>query len=371
MASSKTKQSLLDSYFLGLNNGQTTYKPSYADSYSLENSLKAAKILRLRHDTPILRGTSSTSKHRNIWPDTKVVPELARDDSKNAFFKAGLRLVQGVYHQRWYILEFSGHWYFAQFSVEAGLQLQPNLHTSINLYTQMVWNEQIMPLPAMGCSFGIGTVCLRYKKELYVYCNATCSVTATVDIAFKICNETEKPEFDVFHPGLLQYTKLPSHLWHLIKCNFQEFNKSQQDPITLAFNPWLKYNAGDNVLGCDVCCHLMATTVCDQAARKKQCAIYLYFGKDCGIWTLYHMPPDVQKWLGWRVASDFKKESKLLEVTDALTNKWVMGPLDFCIPLVQKLGNRQLLQDMKYQLMGRIQNIVNQAKKDGTWQPGH
>ncbi|KAK0444486.1 hypothetical protein EV421DRAFT_1735275 [Armillaria borealis] len=87
--------------------------------------------------------------HKNIWPDPKVIPELANDDSYDAFLKADLKLIRALYHQRWYILEFPNHRFFS---------LQPNLHTSINLYTRKVWDQQIVPLPAAGRGFCIGIV---------------------------------------------------------------------------------------------------------------------------------------------------------------------------------------------------------------------
>lgn len=104
--------------------------------------------------------------YKNIWPDPKVIPELANDDSYDAFLKANLKLIRALYHQRWYILEFLNHQYFSVSALALSLrwclvwclQLWPNLHISINLYTRKIWDLQIVPLLAAGRGFCIGIV---------------------------------------------------------------------------------------------------------------------------------------------------------------------------------------------------------------------
>ncbi|KAK0234504.1 hypothetical protein EDD85DRAFT_792543 [Armillaria nabsnona] len=97
------KQTSLDSYFSKSNDKQGDNQ----GLSSLEDFLKAATVVKLHHNTLILMGTSATRTHKNIWLDPK---------------------------------------------------LRPNLHTSINLYTRKVWDQQIVPLPAAGRGFCIGIV---------------------------------------------------------------------------------------------------------------------------------------------------------------------------------------------------------------------
>ncbi|KAK0439642.1 hypothetical protein EV421DRAFT_1737803 [Armillaria borealis] len=446
---------------------------------NVAGSLKSATIVKLRHCTPIFRGTSALSKQKNIWPDAKVVSELEYDDSEEVFVKADLHPLTGLYHQRWYILKFSNNRYFA---------LRPNLHTSINLYTHAIWEEQIVPLPAGGRGFGIGVVfdfgrfvlsfntkdclfeilwyksanpfpsplCLLYTMTgvvinndentlLYAYyawlgssikfCQDhwhsaeptwmaikadhsafdAFGMYATTVVCFlaglppwilirevvqcpsrlaRLCEAVyaflfgshvknqiwlkkalsydngEGANLDIFHPRLLQWAQLPGHLWHLIVFDSVDIDEKYQDPMSAAFQSRYQYSTAGQQLGCD------------DAPRKKQRPTYLYKGNGCGIWTMYRMPFSMQKRLGWRTQTGFEKESKLLEVLILSSRQFSEFSFFFSLSVRSSNGRSmddlnpappyyKVLQDMKYKLMGRICDVVNQARKDGTWRTGN
>ncbi|KAK0433838.1 uncharacterized protein EV420DRAFT_1488932 [Desarmillaria tabescens] len=210
---------------------------------------------------------------------------------------------------------------------------------------------------------------ISHKDNIYIYCNAKCSVSATADRAFDLWDFEQSQDmdlcFDVFQPRLLPYARHQGHLWHLIAQDLVTIEDQYQDPLSSAYRPRFKYVTEGDSFDCE----------------------------SSGIWTLYHIPSNVQHALRWVKASDFDKESKLLEVIKRTKSEWVVGPLDFCgVSLVQRMGNGQyihyvkylghdalnpapltyrLIQDIKYHVMGRICDTVNVAKKNGTWEPGY
>ncbi len=58
---------------------------------------------------------------------------------------------------------------------------------------------------------------------------------------FIIIIKGKVPKFDLFHPWLLPFARLPGHLWHLIVQDVVTINKKYQDPISSVFRPHFRY----------------------------------------------------------------------------------------------------------------------------------
>ncbi|KAK0436969.1 uncharacterized protein EV420DRAFT_1487295 [Desarmillaria tabescens] len=343
----------------------------------VSDSLKSAKIVRLRYNTPIFRGTFSVSKQKNIWPDPRVVPELEYSDGPEAFLNSDTNpflsplylpysltgtisddaeVLLHAYHA-WLraVVKFCGnHWLsveptwtvikwdhsaFDTFGMSSTLDANLRGRTVLCeatytfLFSSHLKNKCRLKKALSYDHVGICATLqeqINYKNEL-----------VAADHAFDIWNEGQGAKFDVFHPRLLQHAQLPGHLCHLIEFDLVNIGEEYQDPMGA------------------VTCFLVL------------------------FWTKHHGKNSAQL-TSMRIKSVVIKHSK---------SDWVVGLLNFCgVSLVQTLGNGRyiyyvkylghgdlnpaphyfkLLQDMKYKLMGHICKVVNQVKKDGTWETGY